>query len=171
MRQKIAIAALAALALGVSGCSPADGPPTTSPSRLAPADRPPEPADGSQDEHIEAEAPEPSPTHDDGSDAAAIGVASAAMRAYLRRDDSQRDWLEALQPHLTAAAVAALSSVDPASIPAVTADGQIAVERDASGYLARVVVPTGGGSYRLLLVRDGSGPWLVSQIAPPDGAS
>jgi hypothetical protein len=171
MRRKIAVAALAALAVGVSGCSTADGPPTTSPSRQALSDRSSELTDGSRGEHIEAEDPEPSPTHDDESDADAISVAAATMAAYLRRDVSQRDWLEGLEPHLTTAAVVALSSVDPASIPALTAAGNIAVERDASGYLARVAVSTEGGSYRLLLVRDGSGPWLVSQIAPPDGAS
>ncbi|PPF42867.1 hypothetical protein C5B85_14915 [Pseudoclavibacter sp. AY1F1] len=180
MGRKITAIAVAALALSLCGCWPDEGRP-----EAASTESPP-PADssmlalGAQDERIEADTPEPSPTHDAESDAEAVTVASAALTAYLRHDVPQRAWLEGLEPHLTTAATVALGSVDVASIPSGSPPGEIVLERDASGYLARAVAQTGTGTgtgpgtetFVLLLVRQGSGPWLVSEIAQSEnGAS
>ncbi|WP_146082018.1 hypothetical protein [Pseudoclavibacter sp. Z016] len=176
MRRRIAVAGLAAMALGVSagvsGCSPAEVP------RHAPATAPASPsvptqlARGPQDEHVDTHLPGPSPTHDEASDAEALAVASAAIEAYLSRKTERRAWLEALEPHLTASAMAALSSVDPATIPGAFLTAATHLERHTSGYLAHVTAPTESGSYRLLLVRDGSsGPWLVAEITAKESSS
>lgn len=102
----------------------------------------------------------------------ALAVASAAIEAYLSREIPRRTWLEALEPHLTASAMAALSSVDPATIPGASLTAATYLERHTSGYLVHATAPTGSGSYRLLLVRDGSsGPWLVAEITTRESSS
>ena len=176
VRRMTTAIAVAALALLLCGCTPDDGPSRVPNAESQPQADSPLLAQGSRDEHIEAEAPEPSPTHDAESDAEALTVASAALTAYLQRDLPQRTWLEGLEHHLTPAAIVALSSVDPASIPAVSGPGapgpeQLVLVRDASGYLARVTAETGAGIYLLVLVRQGSAPWLVSEIVPPEERS
>lgn len=167
MRWNIAALAVAALALSVCGCSPNDRPTQVSAAESVVPAEPSLIARGSQEELIDGEATEPSPTHDDESDAEALTVASAAVAAYLRCDLPRRAWLLGLEPHLTPAAVVALSSVDPTAVLASSVTGPIVLERDASGYLARATAQTEAGAYLLLLSREESGPWLVSEILQP----
>lgn len=171
MRRRIAAIAVASLALGVCGCSPAE---RLNRASTAESDVPAAPsplARGAQEEPLEAEATEPSPTHDDVSDAEALAVASAALTAYLRHDLPRRAWLSGLEPHLTPAAIVRLSSVDPSAVVPTSVSGPIVLERDASGYLARATAQTGAGAYVLLLGRETSGQWLVSEILQPEVGS
>lgn len=172
MRRKIAVAGFVAMALGASGCSPTEAPTHTPASAPSQPTAPTQLARGSQDEHVDAQLPGPSPTHDEASDAEALAVASSAMEAYLNREIQRRAWLQGLQPHLTTSAMAALSSVDPATIPGASLTAATRLERHTSGYLAHVAAPTESGSYCLLLVRDGSsGPWLVAEITAQESSS
>ncbi|WP_424466090.1 hypothetical protein [Pseudoclavibacter helvolus] len=170
MRREMTVVALAMLAATLCGCAPS---PERGPgSDLDLAARSTPLAHLSAEEHLEAEAAQPSPTHGPASDAEAIAVASATLAAYARSDLPQRRWLEGLRPHLTAAALTSLGSVDPAAIPMATASGPIVLQRDSSGYLAHAEAPAGGGAFQLLLVREASGPWLVSSISiAEDGGS
>ncbi|PPG36007.1 hypothetical protein C5E10_01980 [Pseudoclavibacter sp. RFBG4] len=176
MRRRIIAAGLAAITLGVSvcvsGCSPAEVPGRAPAIAAASPSAPTQLVRGPQDDHVDTQPPGPSPTHDEASDAEALAVASAAIEAYLGREISPRVWLEALEPHLTASAMAALSSVDPTTIPGASLTAATHLERHTSGYLAHVTAPTESGSYRLLLVRDGSSrPWLVAEITPQESSS
>ncbi len=176
MRRRITVAGLAAMALGVSagvsGCSPSEVPRRAPAIAAASPSVPTQLVRGPHDEHVDTQPPGPSPTHDEASDAEALSVASAAIEAYLSREISRRAWLEALEPLLTSSAMAALSSVDPASIPEASLTAATHLERHTSGYLAHATAPTESGSYRLLLVRDGSsGPWLVAEITAKESSS
>lgn len=98
-------------------------------------------------------------------------VAVEFTRAWTRTTLDQATWLTDLKPLVTTGYLPALSTVDPARVPAsrVVDAGR---ELSTSGQLALVQVGTDGGAMTVTLVlRDGA--WLVSDIAPtnqPPGA-
>jgi hypothetical protein len=99
-------------------------------------------------------------------------VATAFAQAWSSSSRSQQEWTLGIQPFVTPALAAGLAQTDPAQVPATKVTGE-AVLIQASATSAQVRVPTDGGSVVVTVIRAGSGPWQVSDVAPagqPPGA-
>jgi hypothetical protein len=155
------LAAAAATAVLLSGCTPRPAHPA--PSRPAPS------APGS------TAAPSSAPTDQQGDDGAgpttsasptdaALHVAVVFMTAWARPNLDQTTWLAAVIPNTTPEYAATLSSVDPANVPARHVTGPPRSQASTADA-ALVDVPTDAGPIRVSLVqRDGR--WLVADVAP-----
>jgi hypothetical protein len=97
---------------------------------------------------------------------AAVKIATTVMSLYAGPSDDAQAWIEGLDPYLTQDAAAAFAGTDPSTIPAhqVTGTAHVLAASTAEGALLDVT--TDAGTYRLLLLKNGSG-WLVDQITPP----
>jgi hypothetical protein len=99
-------------------------------------------------------------------------VALEFATAWTRTTSAQPAWLAGLKPHVTPEYLTALSTVDPARVPATrTLDAGRLVSM--SGQQSLVQVATDAGGMTVTLVQR-AGQWLVADIepaAPPPGAS
>lgn len=102
---------------------------------------------------------------------AAIAAARATMADFLAKSRSPQDWWAHVKPHLTPTAQDTWQYTQPRRLPDAKLTGTPSVQA-ISATDANVSVPTTGGAYQLTLVRStGTGPWLVSAIEPPQGAT
>lgn len=94
-------------------------------------------------------------------------VATGFAQAWSSSGRSQQEWNRGIRPFVTPALAAGLAQTDPARVPAtkVTGEAQLLT---ASATVARVKVPTDGGSIVVTLTRTASGAWHVSDVAPAD---
>lgn len=143
------------IALALSGCVPqAQSNDFTAPSL--------EPHSHNQ----EPEIPKP-PVWDDSLRAEAIDAAADSLRAFGNANSSQAEWWAAVQPHLTATAATAYSSVHVENVPPFTVTGPGVVTDESVDYLATVQVPTSAGPYEVLLQRLADDlPWKVERMTP-----
>lgn len=113
--------------------------------------------------------PTTSATWDRTSRSSATGIASKAMRLYVRRDVSAEQWLTDLEPHLSPAARQAYEGTDPAHGAPIKITGRPKLLDGGSGYLAKVHIMTNEGTYLVLLSREnGDAPWRVERFTPPE---
>ncbi len=113
----------------------------------------------------------PSSTPAPGADAP-TRVALDFATAWTRTTSAQPAWLAGLKPLVTPEYMTALSTVDPARVPATrTLDTGRLLSTSGQQSLVRVATDAGGMTVTLLLR---AGQWLVTNIepaAPPPGAS
>jgi hypothetical protein len=111
-----------------------------------------------------ANAPDRSATTNAQAPAAALAVADAWVRAFLRAPNgiTSQQWVAQLRPYTTEEALAELRSVDPANVPDAKISGPPRSISSGSGS-AEVDVPTTAVVVRLLLVPTPAG-WRVSSF-------
>ena len=113
----------------------------------------------------------PSSTPAPGADAP-IRVALEFATAWTRTTSAQPAWLAGLKPLVTPEYMTALSTIDPARVPATrTLDAGRLLSTSGQQSLVRVATDAGGMSVTLV---QRAGQWLVTDIepaAPPPGAS
>lgn len=118
-------------------------------------------------ETLEAPAPQTEDAATDEDAAAAAG--HALIEAYFSPTDYNQWWLS-LEDKFTESAADVYSHTDPATVSPLHVTGPATAELIASGYLAEATVPTDGGTFTVLLVRDAAGaPWLAERITFPEG--
>lgn len=183
-RRLVGTIAIAALAATLSGCSLGNQPdnahsPTPSltgtgiqTSAPLPANTSaPTPTPGDVDtETGELISPAPVPSLGAADRSAAVSAAEAAMAAFARPTMDPAAWWDELSPLLTSQARTDYAYVTPSSVPATMVTGGGILTDDSSAFVVHVAVPTDVGDYDILLIRtDGSAPWEVSRLTPPEG--
>lgn len=111
------------------------------------------------------------PTWDPESRAAALNVATRAMRAFARPDADAETWWSGLEPLLSDQAAMDYAYVDPAAVPARKVTGGAKIVDDASAFVAVVRVPTDVGPYDITISRQNAADeWRVERLTPPQEA-
>ena len=179
MRGPTAFACVAAVIVGISGCtSPGPDPavlPSTSQQPASMWSLPP--VEGLSPAPVGVEddtqpgvtiTPLDMPIWDATSRAAAVARAAEIMTAFAQPTRPYEDWWADLVPLLSEQAQQDYSFVDPANIPVSALTGDPVLVDESSAFLARVEVPTDVGVYELLLSRtDATAPWVGESITPP----
>jgi hypothetical protein len=158
-RTAAALALLLGTTVALAGCAPSAGPaePAGSVSSDPAGSESPAPI-----EHAESE-PDPAASTD------AVAAAVAAVTAYCRPAVAKGEWMSALSPLLTDAAVVAYGTVDPATVPCTSYTGDASVRDGDDAFTFRIYVPTDAGIYEAYVTRPvASAPWLVERMAPPE---
>ena len=180
--QRLAIRAgvAAVVVLALSACSgqgespsPTTSPPAPAASTTTPLDLgqfTPAPSGAVDEDTGETIDPQPVPTWDGPSRAAAVDAAQTAMAAFARPGLDYDTWWAELTPLLTQQAQQDYAYVDPANVLASAVTGPGALVDETSAYVANVEVPTDAGTYTLVLTRtDAAAPWLAGRFTPPTG--
>jgi hypothetical protein len=108
------------------------------------------------------------PTWDAESRAAALNVATRAMRAFARPGADAETWWSELEPLLSDQAAQDYAYVDPAAVPARKVTGGAKIIDDASAFVAVVRVPTDVGPYEITISRQNAADkWRVERLTPP----
>ncbi|HET7658832.1 MAG TPA: hypothetical protein VFK66_00480 [Oryzihumus sp.] len=102
------------------------------------------------------------------SDPAATRVAASFVRAWANPELDQGTWLHGIQPFLAPSLAKALSSTDPAQVPASAVTGEPRLVR-VTATSSVINVPTDGGPVAVTL-RGSAGRWKVTDIEPAEQA-
>lgn len=171
--------AAALVTLLLTGCTttgPATGTPaavptntptsTATPTSSAPSDSAPGPEEWG-DERVDPPTQAEATTADAD---AAITQAEGLLTAFLADDGSTpHAWYRTLRPYLTAYAREAYRYTDPGQVPATTITGPGTVHPDGTVTAVAVDVPTGLGTFTILLVRPApADTWLADRIVFPE---
>jgi len=133
---------------------------TASPSTTLPPQAPTTP-------EVTASATTPSTAPPDAaaaSDPAATRVATSFVRAWARPGLDQGTWLHGIRPFLAPSLAGALSSTDPAQVPASAVTGEARMLR-VTATTTVITVPTDGGPVAVTL-HGSAGRWKVTDIEP-----
>lgn len=184
-------AAAAVVVLTLTSCSPSgdepSSPQTTPPPvtgtaditdptapPAAPSDVPLQsPSEGAGDVGLDTEAPDapplPQPVWDEASAFSALEAATATVEAFVRTDLEPEAWNAELAPHVTPDLLALLTGIDPTTIGSTTVTGPATLDGEVtSPFVARVLVPTDGGGFLVILTRAADGStWEAASIDPP----